>query len=72
MLKWIGTFGAVTAAAVVFGKMKTDKRSELETTASIELRKVLRYAAPPTFLAPVSSMEETMPRLRWMDKAAGC
>ena len=55
MLKWMGTISAMAAAAVMYEKMKIDRRSELETVASIELRKVLRYAAPPTFLARLST-----------------
>ena len=71
MLKWMGTISAMAAAAVLYEKMKIDRRSELETVASIELRKVLRYAAPPTFLARVSSIHESETPLHWLSKAAG-
>ncbi|HUR36325.1 MAG TPA: hypothetical protein VM009_00815 [Terriglobales bacterium] len=70
-LKLLGALGAVAAAALVFERSKEWRRSELETVASAELRKILLYAAPPTFLAPVSSVEEHPKPLRWLGKAAG-
>ena len=71
MLKLLGTIGAVTAAAVLYQRRFADQQTELETIAEEELRKVLLYAAPPTFLAPVSSIEDTEPRLHWKGRAAG-
>jgi hypothetical protein len=86
-LKLLGALGAIAAAALVFEKhfeknfgrsfaksfeKNNDwRRSELETVASVELRKILLYAAPPTFLAPVSSVEEHPEPLRWLGKTAG-
>lgn len=71
MLKLLGTLGAVTAAAVLYQRHFADRRTQLEMTAEEELRKVLLYAAPPTFLASVSVVEEAGMELRWLTKAAG-
>lgn len=71
MLKWIGTIGVIAAAAALWEKRASRPQTELETVAAAELRKVLRYAAPPTFLASVSSLEEDAAPLRWLGKAAG-
>ena len=71
MLKWIGTLGAVALAATLYDKRRhLHKASELESAAETELRKILLYAAPPTFLAPVSEAYEVNPRRRWMDRVA--
>lgn len=71
MLKVLGTIGAVAVAAAVLGKVKVDRPSTLETVAAEELRKVLLYAAPPTFLASVSSTDDTRAPLRWIGRASG-
>ncbi|HUS18710.1 MAG TPA: hypothetical protein VMZ25_03595 [Terriglobales bacterium] len=76
MLKVLGTIGAVAAAMAVCEKAFHDRygarpQSELESVAEIELRKILLYAAPPTFLARVSSADENPVPLRWMTRAAG-
>lgn len=68
MLKWIGTIGAIAAAAALLEKRAHRPQTELETVAGAELRKVLVYAAPPTFLAPVSSLREDKTPLRWLGK----
>jgi hypothetical protein len=71
MLRLLGTIGAVAAAAAYYGQARNKQKSELETVAAVELRKILLYAAPPTFLARVSSLDENPAPLRWMGKAAG-
>lgn len=76
MLKVLGTIGVVAAAMAVCEKAFHDRngakqQSELESVAEIELRKILVYAAPPTFLARVSSTDENPTPLRWMARAAG-
>ncbi len=69
MLKVLGTIGAVAMAAAFYGKVRIERPSELETVAAEELRKVLLYAAPPTFLATVSSTDSNSP-LHWLDRAS--
>jgi hypothetical protein len=75
MFKVIGTIGAVAAAMAVceraFYARARRQPSELESVAAAELRKILIYAAPPTFLARVSAVEEKTTPLRWMARAAG-
>lgn len=71
MLKLLGTLGAVAAVAALYEKRKVRPQTELETVAEAELRKILIYAAPPFFLAQVSTLDENGPALRWMGKAAG-
>jgi hypothetical protein len=68
-LKWIGAAGAIAIAAALFEK-KRNGFSELETAADRELKKILLYAAPPTFLAPVSVVHEERPQRRWADRIA--
>lgn len=71
MLKWIGTLGAVALAATLYEKRRNHSMTGgPESEAENELRKVLLYAAPPTFLAPVSETYEVNPRRRWMDRVA--
>ncbi len=71
MLKWIGTLGAVALAATLYEKRRSPNAvGELESVAEGELRKILLYAAAPTFLAPVSEAYEVNPRRRWMDRVA--
>lgn len=72
MLKVIGTISAVAAAMMVLEKRMNGsvRPTELEIVAAEELRKVLVYAAPPTFLATVSSMDDNGPRLRWQERIA--
>jgi len=72
MLKLLGTISAVAAAVVVLEKrMNAGRPTELEVIAAEELRKVLLYAAPPTFLARVSSLDDSTTGLRWLDRASG-
>jgi hypothetical protein len=70
MLKVLGTIGAMAVAAALYEKARSERPTLLETVAAEELRKVLLYAAPPTFLAPVSSTESNSP-LHWLDRASG-
>ncbi|MEO6119238.1 MAG: hypothetical protein ABIP12_01005 [Terriglobales bacterium] len=72
MLKVIGTISAVAAAMMVLEKKMNGsvRPTELEMVAEEELRKVLIYAAPPTFLATVSSMDDSGPALRWQKRIA--
>ncbi|MEO5937293.1 MAG: hypothetical protein ABIP81_08770 [Terriglobales bacterium] len=72
MLKVIGTISAVAAAMMVLEKKRSGsvRPTELEMVAAEELRKVLIYAAPPTFLATVSSMDDNGPALRWQERIA--
>lgn len=71
MLKLLGTIGAVAAAAALYENRKARRQPDLETVAAAELRKILIYAAPPTFLAPVSSVNENGEPLHWLGTAAG-
>jgi len=72
MLRMLGTIGAVMAGAALYERLRLLKLEEtdLERTAAAELRKVLLYAAPPTFLAPPQMLESGCPQRRWLDKAA--
>lgn len=72
MLRMLGTIGAVMAGAALYERLKLVKpqETELERTAAAELRKVLLYAAPPTFLTPAQASEAACPQRRWLDKAA--
>lgn len=71
MLKWIGTIGAVALAARLLERREiTAGSSHLESVAEAELRKVLLYAAPPTFLAPVGVVHDDHPRRRWADRVS--
>ncbi len=71
MLKVLGTIGAVAVAAAFYGKVRTERPFLLETVAAEELRKVLLYAAPPTFLASVSSPDESNSPVQWLERATG-
>lgn len=72
MLRMLGTIGAVMAGAALYERLRPMKaqETELERTAAAELRKVLLYAAPPTFLAPAGVPADPGPQRRWLDKAA--
>lgn len=72
MLKMLGTIGAVMAGAALYERLRPlrAQETELERTAAAELRKVLLYAAAPTFLAPVQAPDAVGPQRRWLDKAA--
>lgn len=72
MLRMLGTIGAVMAGAALYERLRPMRLQEtdLERTAAAELRKVLLYAAPPTFLAPIQAPEAGCPQRRWLDKAA--
>ena len=70
MLKWIGTISAVALAATLLEKKRAVQMTELESVAEAELRKVLLYAAPPTFLATVSVVHDDHPRRRWVDRVS--
>ncbi len=71
MLKWIGTLGAVALAATLYEKRRGPNAiDELEAVAEGELRKILLYAAPPTFLAPLAVDQGAGPRRRRADRVS--
>lgn len=72
MLRMLGTIGAVMAGAALYERLRPmrSQETDLERTAAAELRKVLLYAAAPTFLVPAGMPSEGCPQRRWLDKAA--
>lgn len=65
--KWIGAMGLLFAVSFILRKTNISPVFHLDPAAEAELKKVLMYAAPPTFLATVSSVEQQGNTLRWMD-----
>jgi hypothetical protein len=65
-MRVMGTMGLLIIGTIMLRKLTSTAPRDIGKVAAEELRKVLMYAAPPTFLATQSQYDEC-DILRWMD-----